>query len=73
VGRLIVAQLERRAAAAGVGELILPTLTARDFFERLGYGAKDRTQVTAAVLDSTECRSLCPASAICMAKELAPK
>ena len=70
VGRFIVAELERRARAAGVGELILLTLTARDFFERLGYGAKERGQVPPPVLDSAEFRSLCPASAICMAKNL---
>lgn len=72
VGRLIVAELERRASAAGVRELILLTLTARDFFARLGYSAKDRAQVPSAVLDSAEFRSLCPASAACLAKELAP-
>lgn len=71
VGRRIVAELERRARAAGIAELILLTLTARDFFERLGYAAKDRTSVPAAVLNSAEFRSLCPASAICLAKRLA--
>lgn len=68
VGRRIVDELERRARSAGVTELILLTLTARDFFERLGYRATDRTQVPPAVLDSAEFRSLCPDSAVCMAK-----
>lgn len=68
VGRLIVAELERRARAAGIGELILLTLTARDFFERLGYSVKDRIEVPAPVLTSAEFRSLCPASAVCMGK-----
>jgi amino-acid N-acetyltransferase len=71
VGRLIVEELERRARAAGVRELILLTLTARNFFERLGYGAKERAQVPSAVLGSAEFRSLCPGSALCMAKSLA--
>jgi DNA mismatch repair protein MutS len=70
VGRLIVAELERRASASGLRELILLTETARDFFERLGYGLKERAQVPAAVLDSAEFRSLCPASAACLAKRL---
>jgi amino-acid N-acetyltransferase len=70
VGRLLIAELERRARAAGVTELILLTLTAADFFRRLGYGRKDRSRVPAAVLDSAEFRSLCPASALCMAKRL---
>ena len=72
VGRLIVAELERRARAAGIGELILLTLTARDFFARLGYSVKDRAQVPPAVLESAEFRSLCPASAVCMGKDLPP-
>lgn len=70
VGSLIVGELERRAQAAGISELILLTLTARNFFERLGYRAKERGQVPPAVLDSAEFRSLCPASAACMAKSL---
>jgi amino-acid N-acetyltransferase len=72
VGRRLVAELERRARAAGIAELILLTLTARDFFARLGYSAKDRAQVPPAVLNSAEFRSLCPASAVCMAKALMP-
>ena len=72
-GRLIVEELERRARIAGIDELILLTLTARDFFEQLGYRTKERGQVPRAMLASAEFRSLCPASAFCMAKVLAPK
>lgn len=70
VGRLIVAELERRARSVGITELILLTLTARDFFYRLGYAAKERAHVPPPVLDSAEFRSLCPASAVCLAKTL---
>lgn len=70
-GRLVIAELEQRARAAGIGELILLTLTAHDFFARLGYGPKRRDEVPSAVLGSAEFRSLCPASAHCMAKNLA--
>ena len=72
VGRLIVEELERRASSASISELILLTLTARDFFERLGYGARERGQVPPAVQESAEFRSLCPASAVCMSKTLVP-
>jgi amino-acid N-acetyltransferase len=71
VGQLLIAELESRARAVGVSELILLTLTAADFFRRLGYGAKDRARVPSALLESAEFKSLCPASAICMAKVLA--
>lgn len=70
VGRLIVEELERRARTARISELILLTLTARDFFERMGYSAKVRGEVPPAVQDSAEFRSLCPASAVCMTKAL---
>jgi amino-acid N-acetyltransferase len=70
VGRLLVAELERRARAAGVGELILLTLTAREFFARLGYGARSRDQAAPAVQATAEFRSLCPAAAVCMGKSL---
>lgn len=72
VGRVIVEELERRARTASISELILLTLTARDFFDRLGYGAKERGQVPPAVQESAEFRSLCPASAVCMSKTLVP-
>src|SRR6185437_11176681 len=70
IGRLIVTELEQRARAAGISELILLTLTAGDFFTRLGYDAKERGQVPPAVRHSAEFRSLCPASAVCLAKSL---
>lgn len=72
VGRLIVAELERRARATGIGELILLTLTAKAFFERLGYQSKAREQVAPAVRESAEFRALCPVTAACMAKDLLP-
>lgn len=72
VGRLIVEELERRARTASISELILLTLTARDFFERLGYGTKERGEVPPAVRESAEFRSLCPATAVCLAKNLVP-
>jgi len=70
VGRVIVEELERRASAQGLRELILLTLTAREFFERLGYLTRDRAQVPPAALASEEFRSLCPAAAVCMAKRI---
>jgi amino-acid N-acetyltransferase len=70
IGRLIVEELERRARTAGISELILLTLTAQDFFARLGYSTKERDEVPPAVRESAQFRSLCPASAVCMAKTL---
>jgi len=57
----------RQRVALGV-RIALPGNIA--LFERLGYRAKEREQVPPTVLTSAEFRSLCPASAICMAKDL---
>jgi amino-acid N-acetyltransferase len=70
LGRLIVQELERRACASDVAQLILLTQTATRFFEHQGYRVIDRQQVPQAVQGSEEFRSLCPASATCMVKML---
>jgi amino-acid N-acetyltransferase len=71
VGRIIVRELERRARALGITRLILLTQTARKFFEHQGYCAVEREDAPEAVRASAEFRTLCPATAICMAKVLA--
>jgi amino-acid N-acetyltransferase len=70
VGHLIIQELERRARAADVTELILLTQTAKPFFERQNYRTIERASVPPAVQASEEFRSLCPESATCMAKTL---
>ena len=70
LGGLIVRELERRALAAGVREMILLTETASDFFQRQAYRTIGRSAVPAAVQASEEFRSLCPESAHCMSKNL---
>ena len=50
--------------------LVLLTLTAVSFFERQGYRVIDRRSVPDDVQATAEFKSLCPASAICMAKAI---
>src|SRR2546421_8546650 len=71
IGRFIVQELERRARAAHVTQLVLLTQTAQRFFEHQGYRALERHSVPQAVQASEEFRSLCPTSATCMSKTLA--
>ena len=71
LGRMLVQELERRACACDVSQLVLLTQTATRFFEHQGYRVIDRQQVPQAVQGSEEFRSLCPASATCMVKMLA--
>jgi len=49
LGRILVAELERRARAAGVKEIFLLTQTAIRFFQQQGYSTIDRNDVPQAV------------------------
>lgn len=71
-GRALVAALERAAHAAGVRELFLLTETAPEFFARLGYQKTPRADAPAPLQATSEFAELCPQSAICMKKTLAP-
>lgn len=70
LGGQLVQALEAAAPAAGIRELVLLTQTAERFFAERGYTRIDRAHAPAAVSTASEFRSLCPASASCMAKTL---
>ena len=71
LGQMVVQALEGTARDGKAGQLVLLTLTAQSFFERQGYRVIDRRSAPDEVQASEEFQSLCPASAICMAKTLA--
>lgn len=71
LGHSIVLAVERAAQEANIERLILLTQTAAPFFARHGYRVIDRNAAPADVQGSEEFRSLCPSSAVCMAKDLA--
>ena len=70
LGRRMVAQLERYAAAAGVKELWLLTIDAERFFAALGYREADRRDVPPAIGETAEFSTLCPDSAHLMRKSI---
>lgn len=70
LGGRLVAALEARARDLGITELVLLTQTAEAFFLRNDYQRIRRDDAPAAVQASAEFRTLCPASAVCMAKRL---
>jgi amino-acid N-acetyltransferase len=70
LGQAVVRELERMARATQVGRLVLLTQTAAEFFARQGYRVIERSTVPQDIQGSEEFRSLCPSSAICMAKSL---
>jgi len=70
LGQMIVWELELLASATHISRLFLLTQTASEFFTRQGYRVIERSAVPEEVQSSEEFRSLCPNSAVCMAKSL---
>ena len=70
LGQAVVTELERLARAAQITRLVLLTQTAGEFFARQGYRVIARSSAPEEMQSSEEFRSLCPSSAICMAKTL---
>jgi N-acetylglutamate synthase-like GNAT family acetyltransferase len=70
LGRSVVRELERLARVAQIGQLILLTQAAAEFFGRQGYHVIDRASAPEDMQASEEFSFLCPSSAICMAKSL---
>ena len=69
----LVDALEARGRTLGIRTLHLLTTTAEGFFARRGYATVDRASVPEAILATEEFRSICPASAVSMAKSLAER
>jgi len=69
-GRRLVAMLERTARYRGTQSIWMLTLTAEDWFARLGYQSVKRKNAPAAIRHSREFASLCPATACLMMKSL---
>ena len=67
----LVERCEADAYRRGVEAVYLLTTTAADYFRRRGYADVPRDAVPAAVAGHAQFRSLCPASARCLAKPLA--
>jgi amino-acid N-acetyltransferase len=70
LGSSLLVELERHASALGVRQLVLLTQTAEQFFARYGYVRVERASVPPPIQTTAEFRSLCPSSAVCMAKQL---
>lgn len=68
----LVEALEEEAVRLGLNTLYLLTSSAEDFFARRGYVPVARERAPSAVRDSAEFKRLCPATALCMRKSLAP-
>jgi len=70
MGSALLADAERYAREHRVEEIYLLTTTAEPFFARAGYERVERVAVPAAIRDTQEFSSLCPASSAVMRKRL---
>jgi amino-acid N-acetyltransferase len=65
-GRLLCTKLIQQAKLQGIRELYLLTITARAFFNHMGFRKMRRDKVPKAIQETIEFRDLCPDSSICM-------
>lgn len=70
-GGLLVAHAETHARQHGVARLHLLTTSVADFFGNRGYYPAKREAAPPAIAQSAQFRTLCPASAVYLVKELA--
>lgn len=66
----LLREIEKYARSNQVDTLYLLTLTAERFFAKRGYRKTDRTSAPPAIQETAEFKSLCPATAVCMKKQL---
>ncbi|NBP67817.1 MAG: GNAT family N-acetyltransferase [Cytophagia bacterium] len=69
-GQQIVHDLLTKAKSLGVTELYLLTETAERFFENKGFTKISREQAPEAILNSSEFKTVCPVSAVCMVNKI---
>jgi amino-acid N-acetyltransferase len=66
----LVTRIVTHARSKRIERLFLLTTPAQNFFAKRGFEPLDRSLVPAAISGTEEFRSLCPASAVCMSKEI---
>jgi len=70
LGKLLTNELEAAAREKGIVAIYLLTMTAADFFPRLGYQVTNRAIVPESISGTEEFKNLCPESAVCLYKDL---
>jgi len=71
VGKALLDEMLLHAWLKGVGEVYILTTTAAEFFTKQGFEAAVRQEAPKVILGTTEFRTMCPASAVCMKKKIA--
>lgn len=66
LGQRITQDLISKAKSSGITEVYLLTETAEEFFAQRGFNKIGRDHAPAEILNSSEFKTVCPASAVCM-------
>jgi len=72
-GERIYESILKSASVRGISTLYLLTTTAERYFLKRGWTRLDRNSTPKAVLESSEFKTICPSTAVCMAFPLQPK
>jgi amino-acid N-acetyltransferase len=73
LGIQLTSQIEAHAVTFGVEILYLLTTTAQGFFAKRGYQLTERKAAPTVLQETSEFKSICPSSAVCMVKHLGSK
>ena len=73
IATTLVGKIEDHAQSLKVARLYLLTLTAEAFFTKRGYRKAERDSAPAGIQETAEFKNLCPASAVCLVKDLRPE
>ncbi|KAA0688610.1 GNAT family N-acetyltransferase [Azospirillum brasilense] len=71
-GCAVVEAISREAVSLGLERLWLLTIGAADFFERIGFTRAERAAAPPAIRASAQFAGLCPGSAVCLRRDIAP-
>jgi len=72
LGKQLVCELESFAQRKGIKTIFLLTITAADFFRKLGYEGIQKAHVPESITRTEEFKNICPVSAVCLLKNLKP-
>lgn len=73
LAKKIYKAIEDKARSIGIKTLYLLTESEVEYFEKLGFTIKERSEVPASVMETKQFSTLCPSSAIVMYREINKK
>jgi uncharacterized protein len=72
LGRILTAAMLSASKEQGIRTLYLLTITASEFFSKLGFQRTHRMDAPPCISATDEFRNLCPVTAVCMCRQIEP-